>query len=799
MTGVKKLCLTFFCFGSLVLQASAQNNFTDAIEQQFNQYNKEVYTEKIYLNTDRNFYLSGELIWFKIYVTNGITNHLSTLSKIAYTELLDKNNNVFLQGKIGISEGTGNGSLYLPLNIPSGNYKIRCYTNWMKNFDAAFYFETVVTIVNAAGSGMLPVADSIPQYDISFFPEGGNLVQETENNIAFKITDKNGLGLNKCTGILTVGSDTVTLFSPQHAGIGTFLFTPLESHTYTAHIIDTAGKEILRKSMPAASYGFSMRVNKIASGQISVTVKSVPGTATNEKELFLFAHSKGVIKSIQKALLQSGTVRFIIDEGKLGEGINHFTIFNSEQKPVCERLYFKHPRHKLIINAATDAQHFSTRARANVEISTTDNYNETVPASMSLSIYRTDGLQKEKSAEIYSYLWLAADLTGNIENPAYYFETSDNATTKALDNLMLTHGWRRFKWDSIQQHKKPYFEFLPEFEGQIITGKIIDSSTKKTFSDAIVFASVPGPYTQFYSSLSGKNGNIKFYTKNIVGPGELILQAQKSDTHFYNIEINTAFSGKFSETKLPALTISSDLKNLLVANSINAQVQRKYTTDMLRKYHLPEIDTSAFYGRYDERYMLDDFTRFTTMEEVLREYIPGVVVSRSNRKLKLTVFDMQNKRLFRDSPLLLLDGVPVEDAELIMSFDPLKVKKIEVLTRRYYYGPLVLDGIVNFITYKGNMEEFEMDPRSVILDFDGIQLQREFYMPVYDTEEQRKNRLADFRNLLYWNPNVITDKNGKIQLQLFTSDLKGKYIGVIEGMTSDGKAGTNTFGFEVVE
>lgn len=799
MTGLRKLHLTFFFFSALVLQVSAQSNFADAIRQQFNQYNQETYTEKIYLTTDRSFYLTGEILWFKIYVTSGTTNHLSTLSKIVYTELVDKNNNVFLRCKTGITGGTGNGSFYLPLNIPSGNFTIRCYTNWMKNFDASFFFEGAVTIVNAGASGMLPVADTMPFYDISFFPEGGNLIQEAENNIAFKITDKNGSGLNKCTGIVTDGNDIIALFAPQHAGIGTFLFTPLQSHTYTAHIIDTAGKEIARKSMPVASEGFAMQLSRLPSGQLSIAVKSAPGIPANEKELYLFAHTKGVIKSIQKASPQPGAVQFIIDESKLGEGITHFTVFNSERKPVCERLYFKRPGQKLNISAEPDAQHYSTRKKAALKIFATDGDNKAVAANMSLSVYKADGLQKERTSDIYSYLWLNADLKGNIENPSYYFENVNDATTRQLDNLMLTHGWRRFKWDSILQNKKPLFEFLPEVEGEIITGKIIDSATKKPFPDALVFASVPGTYTRFYSSLSDKNGNIKFYTKNIAGPGELVVQAQEPDKYFYNIEINTPFSGKFSNTKLPVFNISPELKSAIEANSISAQVQRKFATEMLRKYYLPDIDTAAFYGRPDERYLLDDYTRFTTMEEVLREYIPGVIVGRSNRKFRLTVYDIQNKRLFRDSPLLLLDGVVVQDADRIMSYDPLKIRKIEVVTRRYYYGPLVLDGIVNFITYKGNMEEFEMDPRSVILDFEGMQLQREFYMPVYDTEEHSNNRLADFRNLLYWEPNVITSKNGETRLQFYTSDLKGKYIGVIEGMTADGKAGRSTFGFEVDE
>lgn len=788
---VKIISLWMYCC-LFFQQAFAQSDLGD-IQQKFNTYNNQVYTEKIYLNTDRNYYVAGEIAWFKLYVVNGITHQLSTMSKIAYTELLDNNNNVFLQAKINVANGTGNGSFYLPATLPTGNYKIRCYTNWMKNFDAAFFFETALTIVNTAAN--LPPADTTSGYNIDFFPEGGNLAQGIENNVAFKISGKNGAGINNCNGIITDDNDTITLFTPLHAGIGTFLHTPLAGHSYTAHITDADGKEILKKALPQAAEGYALRLKKTGNGQINVTITST--TQMSEKEFYLFAHTRGVVKSIQKAVTQSGVAEFNIDEKKLGDGISHLTIFNSNRTPVCERLYFKRPDQKLSVNITSDAQQYATRNKAGIKVFTTDKDNQPVSANMSLAVYRIDSLQKETGSDIFSYLWLNTDLTGNIENPSYYFTTVNDTTTSGLDNLMLTHGWRRFKWADILQNKKPLFAFLPEVEGEIITGKIQDTSTREPLGNIAVFASVPGPYTQLYSSLSEKNGDIKFYTKNIVGPGELVVQAQEGDKHFYNIEINTPFSGKFAGTKLSPLSLSPGLKAALEVNSISAQIQRRYAADFLKRYTLPDIDTSTFYGKPDEKYMLDDYTRFSTMEEVLREYIPGVIVGRSNRKFRLIVYDIQNKRLFRDNPLLLLDGVVVQDADRIMSYDPLKVRKIEVVTRRYYYGALVLDGIVNFVTYKGNMEEFEMDPRSVILDFEGMQLQREFYMPVYNTEEQKNSRLADFRNLLYWEPNVITNKNGEIQLQFYTSDMKGKYIGVIEGMTPDGKAGRGTFRFEV--
>lgn len=797
MPRITKFKYLTICFIVFFQQLSAQSNFTETIQKQFDQYNSDRYTEKVYLNTDRNFYITGEIIWFKLYITNAINNNLSDLSKIAYTELVDANNRVFLQAKIGITDGLGSGSFFIPASIPSGNYKVRCYTNWMKNFDANFFFETAITIVNTATGSNLPEADTSLSYNIDFFPEGGNLIPSNENNIAFKITNNRGAGENNCTGFITAEKDTITYFNPLHAGIGTFLFTPAKGQVYTAHIINKSGKEITKKTLPAAIENLAIRLTTSSTGQITIKVNSSINSTNNNGELYLFVHTKGVIKSIQKAMLQSGSAQFIVDESKLGEGISHFTLFDSQHKPVCERLYFKRPADVLKIEVNPDAEQYAIRKKSTVSIRAINKKNNPLRANMSVSIYRIDSLQRNSTTDIFSSTWLGSELNGTIENAAYYFTDVTETTTKALDNLMLTHGWRRFRWDDVQSNKKTFFEFLPEFEGHIITGKIIDTFSKKPFIENAVYASVAGQYTQFYTSQPDKNGNIKFYTKNLVGPSELIVQAQEPSGISNNIEIHTPFSAKFSSAKTPYYTISPELKPALETNSINAQIQRRYAAELLRKYYLPDIDTSTFYGRADERYLLDDYTRFTTMEEVLREYVLGVIVGRSNKKFKLTVFDVQNKRLFKDNPLLLLDGAPVQDADRIMKYDPLKVKKIEVVTRRYYYGPLVIDGIVNFVTYKGNMEELEMDPKSVVLDFEGIQLQREFYMPAYATEEQRSSHLADFRNLLYWQPYVITGINGETQVDFYTSDLKGKFLGVIEGMTKDGTAGSNTFSFEV--
>ena len=132
-----------------------------------------------------------------------------------------------------------------------------------------------------------------------------------------------------------------------------------------------------------------------------------------------------------------------------------------------------------------------------------------------------------------------------------------------------------------------------------------------------------------------------------------------------------------------------------------------------------------------------------------------------------------------------------------MAFDPLKVKKLEVLTHKYYLGPLSFPGVVSYSTYTGDLAGFQLDPRSVSLDYDGLQRQQVFYTPLYENQKQRESRMPDRRNLLFWAPQVNLDNQGKGQLEFYTSDLTGKYTIVVEGISSDGYSGSNTSSFVV--
>jgi hypothetical protein len=230
--------------------------------------------------------------------------------------------------------------------------------------------------------------------------------------------------------------------------------------------------------------------------------------------------------------------------------------------------------------------------------------------------------------------------------------------------------------------------------------------------------------------------------------------------------------------------------------SLAMQVQNIYNAASLKLFNDPRADSSAFYGIPPKTYLLDNYTRFTTIEEIMREYVREVNIGKPNGQFRIKVIDGVGFLSERD-PLVLVDGLPFFKMNKVFAIDPLKLRKLEVVPNIYFLGPSTEQGIFSFTSYKGDFGGAEIDPHAVVIDYEGLQMQRQFYAPEYDSEQKANSRTPDFRTALYWSPSVVTGADGHKDLSFYTSDLAGKYIGVLQGITNNGEAGSQTFTFEV--
>jgi len=785
---LKTICFAFLLAASGIVKTYAQE--LTAVQNSFNQYNLNAPQEKLFVHTDKSAYTTGELIWFKIYYVDGTDHHPANFSKVAYVEILDNNQNAVMQAKISLKNGSGSGSLFVPVTLSSGNFLLRAYTSWMKNFSPDYYFHKKLTIINPLKSPDAPAKIAAPAYDVQFFPEGGNLVNGITSVVGFKATDQWGKGVYFKGVILDKNNDTVSRFEPYKFGIGRLSFKP-DNHTAYRAVIKIAGK-IIEKQLPQIhDNGYVMNVADNG-GQLIVTVNTNQPTAN----IYLFVHTRNVIKAVETATAGNGTAHFTIDKNKLGEGISHLTIFDNNRQPVCERLYFKRPAKQLFINASADQPQYATRKKVNIVIDAKDQNSKPVVADLSLAVYRLDSLQHTSGEDIQNYLWLSSDLKGNIESPDYYFKNANTETDQAIDNLMLTQGWRRFVWSDVLSGKAAEFNFLPEFNGPIIMAKITNQLTNTPQKDIVTYLAIPGKRVQMYASNSDSLGRLIFNMKDFFGPGEIVVQTNTEVDTTYRIDVLNPFSEQYAKIALPPLAITPNLQTSMEGLNLGMQVQNIYNGEKLRQFYDPGVDSSAFYGDPYKTYLLDNYTRFLTMEEVMREYVSEVNITHSHDRFHIKVLN-GNRYLNEGDPMVLIDGVPFFNMNKLFETDPLKIRKLEDVPFTYYWGPSVEEGVFSFTSYKGDLAGTEIDPHAVVLDYEGLELQREFYSPAYDSDKAYSSRIPDFRNVLYWAPYITTNTQGKNSLSFYTSDQTGKYIGVIQGLTANGEAGSQYFMFEV--
>jgi hypothetical protein len=759
----------------------------------FNQFRSHYLQDKLFVHTDKNSYVCGEILWFRIYYVDAMYNRPGAVSSMAYVEILDGNNLPVLQEKVSLKPGESNGSFILPVNMISGTYKFRAYTSWMKNDGPDYFFEKAIQIINPQNLSTDTAIAPKTRPDIQFFPEGGNLVQNIESRVGFRVTNAYGRGLDFDGAIITSNGDTVTKFRPLNMGLGNFILKPLKDQLYKAVIRFPNGEEVTRELPIAYQSGYVMNLSKMGEENINIRIQASPDLGM--QEIYLFVHSSHGSLPVSSEQLANGTATFNIKSQDLEDGISSFTLFNKEGQPVCERLYFRYPQKKLVLSEALDSV-YSTRAKIDLNISSADQLDKPLSADMSLAVYRLDSIQHIDETDIRYYFYLTAEL-GPIETPSFYFRDEVKSDYTAMDNLMLTHGWRRYRWKEMMDQKPSDTEFPSEYRGHIIRGKLTNGKTGVPVPNEEVYISVPSARTQFRATASDSAGNFRCEMKGFYGSDELIVQTNlKTDTSS-QIDILSPFSKKYSAFPLPDFRTPSKYSAVLLDQSIHQQVQHNYDGAKLNRFSIQETDTNSFYVDPDEKYFLDDYTRFLTMEEVLREYVRSVSVTNKRNKFQLYAVDNPHKILFESEPLVLIDGVPFFDANELFLQDPKKVRRLDLINREYALGNQTFSGIVNVTTYHGDLDGIQMNPHATVLDYPGIPEQREFFSPVYETEKQINTRMPDYRTLLYWAPDISSGVQGKKQVNFYTSDLPGKYAAVVQGISENGEPGGNVIIFTV--
>jgi len=296
--------------------------------------------------------------------------------------------------------------------------------------------------------------------------------------------------------------------------------------------------------------------------------------------------------------------------------------------------------------------------------------------------------------------------------------------------------------------------------------------------------STPSDKSDVYASSIDNGGRVAFFTGNLFGEKECICEIEGIDSTLNCfVELESPFVHP-SVAPVSPLRLSASLRDLLQARSFAMQVERRFLADTL--YDMLPIRDNGLFEEDEIVYLLDDYTRFTTMEEVFVEFIPQIRVRKGNDgnpEIQVILENGTQGRFSRDNSLMLLDGVPVLDHRKILSYDPLSVESIRIYPSVHYIGTRIYKGIVNFVTYKHNLPGFRFGGNVRIADWQGAS----WPMAMTGSALREEAGLPDYRQTVYWHPLLEMDPGGMLRIPCKLPDYKGRFRVVVEGLSADGK------------
>lgn len=728
-----------------------------------------------YMLFSKGVYETGEDMWFKAWLFDRSLLTLSDRSQTLFLRIYDSADSLVWNEKYPISGGRAEGHVFIGEKWNTGEYRVEGYTQSSFYADSTeAIFPQKIWVVDRIDKQKPQDTKARQQRDnirLGLYPEGGYLVQGIKNYVAFKTTDNQGMPA-PLNGWLCENGARILDLESYHDGMGLFSFVPQEGIRYTVRL--TNGQEFpLPTSLRS---GMVMHLEHTDRKNVVFSVRQSKGSMP--RRITLFVQMRGVPCYQAGGVLRDSLIITLPTSEFIGQGIAEATLYDEQQRPIAERLFYVLPDKQLTITARPSKETYIRRDRGEVRIHVTDSEGKPVQAEICMSIFDKAYMRPSYRETMLSYNLLSTQIRGNIHHPAYYFDRNNPDRLHALDLLLLTQGWRRYTWQESRKdyHGKPFL--CDSIIGRETVGSRKMKRNTTNGGEQVIQVFGPSGDSQFLWTDSVGNFSVPVSVMNTLRGGYVYIKPLlgKEFKPHLTLSDGTVLIDSIRKSKKSYQSYLNNVeKEKKDAELVTTQTGTVLLNEILvtRKRRIPFRD--KFMGRLDSLVNIN-LGPWVCKHGFLENYKEGY------------------------SHLMGDERAPVQCAQ--HSRDTLNVRRKPVIGKMYRiikYEPntqgiwIVKD--VEDIKYEGPIyTDEELLRMNNITRVKGYYGQREFYTP--DSVEMLSS-LPDARNTLLWSPSVLTDKNGDAIVPFWTSDINTQFIGVVEGTDGLGLLGSNTFEFHV--
>ena len=815
--------------GLVAFRGPLLDNPVQVIAQKLNAYYSLTQPEKVYLSLDRPAYGTGETIWFSAFVVDALRHQRDTLSKVLHVDLLSPERRVVARRTLRVVNGLSAGDIELTDSLPAGTYLLRAYTSWMLNGNPNFVYQKRLQVwaaspdqTDQAGAPLTAASRAIgaaraaaPRPDVQFFPEGGTFVAGLPAVVGFKAQLATGHGLDISGQVLDAQGKAVGApFSSQHAGMGRLSFVPAAGQTYRARVKLPDGSTA-DYPLPATQVsGYALRVQDAGPDfVIEARYKGAAGAAA-PGPVALVSEVRGFLVGLApRPITPDGApVSWKVAKSRYPNGIAHFTLFDAANVAQAERLAFvQNGAAGLRLTITPDRASYAPHQQVRLKVQAADAAGQPVATHLALSVAEAGAAALDpQSGTIVSNLLLTSDLAGYVEDPGYYFQGQSAATAQALDNLLLTQGWRRFVWKEVLSATPPTLVYANE-KNLTLSGTITGMGSRPLPGSQLTFVQTK-PVRNFLTTTTGSTGRFSFSGFPGQDTSVVTLQARRGAGGGSNVTIRPDVGPSVVGPPLPLLPAPATTpgvadylrrsrqqqvqeRQLLPDGGVSRNIQLGNVAVTAKKQLVPADDSRRLYPGVVANTIVD-FANMPSAQSgipifsLLQGRVAGLTISGTPPNQTISI---------RNQPtsLFLLDGMRV-DASAINSIQSSDVEAVEVFkgTEAAIFGAGAGGGVIAVYTKRGDKNYRDPNPAAtpglITVKVPGFYQAREFYMPRYGAPVLNAPTSDPRRLTIYWNPEVATDISGTTDVYFFTADGSGNFQVTAEGLSLAGDPGRGT-------
>jgi hypothetical protein len=507
---------------------------------------------------------------------------------------------------------------------------------------------------------------------------------------------------------------------------------------------------------------------------------------SGNENVSLFIETHGNINLACAEKLNGEITRIKVPRSLLMPGITHITLFDQNVNPICERFIYSTVRdEKQKISIKSNAI-YKPRSKVSLEIDNEGEIRALTAGNLSISVSPMTG--DTSSRDIGGYLLFGSEF-GELPWDILKDKKIDELSSAAIDSLVsdLKSSWIR--WSSVLASNEAQFMNMHESENHYLSGKLEKNDQQPAPYGEPVLLSIPGKVALFQYALTDSDGNFSFPLPIDEEMRDLVIQPG-NNTGNYRIIMETSFSDLIPAKGGNDINTGRTPPSYISEWSSNFQVARIYGITSEGSFLKPlssPLQVKRFYGKPELEIRLDDYISLPVMEEVFFELLPRVILKSDKSGYELYMVDPLRNRLYKEQPVMMVNGVIFNDPAVIGKMDPALVEKIDAIREKYVVGDYQFPGIVNVITKSTDYKNMTIPANAVRIPYTVAQQVASFKAPDYSTEVLKNSRVPDFRNTLYWNPSVKSGNDGKYLVEFWSSDFASDYIIKIEGISTDGK------------